>query len=334
MGEIGRYATEMWYVGVMVAVFVAVMSLIWGVRALLASRANVVKDRLRRTVGTTAGTLPQPVPSQLSTPSRVQEGGLLHGFLSVFTRLSRPTSEEELGRLRKRLAQAGFRGELAMTAYLAVKMVLGLGLAALVIWLSSVRTQPLRYVALYTILAMGLGFYLPNFWLHFRVKHRQSQINHALPDALDLVVTCVEAGLGLDAAMERVSDEIMVSSPLLCRELSQAGLEMRAGMPRGEAFRRLAARTGVEELHNLAAIIIQTDIFGTSVAKSLRVQADAMRIRRTQLAEERAATVAVKLTIPLIFCILPTLFAVLMGPAAVKIIRVLLPTLFGGSPGE
>jgi tight adherence protein C len=334
MAEIGRYATELWYVGVMVAVFVAVLSLFWGVRSLLASRANVVKDRLRRTVGTTAATLPQPVPSQLSASSRVAEGGILHHVLSVFSRLSRPTSEEELGRLRKRLAQAGFRGELALATYLSTKVVLGLGFGALVIWLSSGRPQPLRYVALYTILAMGVGYYLPNIWLHLRVKKRQAQINHALPDALDLVVTCVEAGLGLDAAMERVSDEIMVSSPLLCRELSQASLEMHAGMPRGEAFRRLAARTGVEELHNLAAIIIQTDIFGTSVAKSLRVQADAMRIRRTQIAEERAATVAVKLTIPLIFCILPTLFAVLMGPAAVKIIRVLLPTLFGGSPGE
>jgi tight adherence protein C len=130
--------------------------------------------------------------------------------------------------------------------------------------------------------------------------------------------------------MNRVADEIRLSAPLLSAELSQTSLEMRAGIARGDGFRRLANRTGVEELRNLAAVIIQTELFGTSIAHSLRVMADSMRIRRTQRAEERAATVGVKLTIPLIFCIIPALFAVLMGPAAVQIIRTLLPTLRGG----
>jgi tight adherence protein C len=192
-----------------------------------------------------------------------------------------------------------------------------------------VRPQPFRNAALFTIVFMAIGFYLPAFWLSGRVKERQSAVNHALPDALDLLVTCVEAGLGLDAALNRVAEELSLSAPLLSKEMSQAALEMRAGMARGEAFRRLAARTGVEELRNLAAMIVQTEVFGTSIAKSLRVQSDAMRVRRMQLAEERAATVAVKLTVPLIFCILPALFAVLMGPATVRIIRILMPTLTG-----
>jgi tight adherence protein C len=310
------------------AVTVGVGALFYGVRYLLASRVNVVKDRAQRAgVGKPTGLMAE-VEAEVEARKDPSQG-VLQQFLSSFSKLGRPTGEEELGRLRSHLHHGGFRGELAMATYLVTKMLLGLAAGGIVLWITSLNNLPLRFTAFYTVLAMTIAFYLPNVWLHMRVENRQAEINHSLPDALDLVVTCVEAGLGLDSAVERVTNEIQLSSQLLSAELAQASLEMKAGMPRGEAFRRMANRTGVEELHNLAAIIIQTDVFGTSVAKSLRVQADAMRIRRTQRAEERAAKVAVKLTVPLVFCILPSLFAVLMGPAVVKIIKVLLPTLGG-----
>jgi tight adherence protein C len=317
---------ELAYLPVLFVAFVAVVALFFGVRYLLSTRTNVVRDRLQRTVGATSGTFGEVD----ATPGARPGDSFWHKALFSFSRLSRPTSEEDMGRLRRRLSQAGYRGELAMITYLSAKLFLCLAAGGLILWWNASREEPLRFVPLYTILAMTVGFYIPSIWLYLRITRRQREINHALPDALDLIVTCVEAGLGLDASMERVSREVALSSPLLAAELGQASLEMRAGMPRGEAFRRLADRTGVEELQYLAAIIIQTDIFGTSVAKSLRVQADAMRIRRTQIAEERAATVAVKMTVPLVFCILPALFAVLMGPAVVKIYRILMPTLSGG----
>jgi len=144
------------------------------------------------------------------------------------------------------------------------------------------------------------------------------------------VVTCVEAGLGLEAAIARVAGELGLGAPLLAQELELTEMEMRAGVARGDAFRRMADRTGVEELRNLAAIIVQTQIFGTSIAKSLRIQADALRGRRMQVAEERAAAASVKMTIPLVLCIAPALFVVLLGPAVVSIARELLPTLAGG----
>jgi tight adherence protein C len=324
--QIGGSAT---YLAILGGVFVGVLALFFGIRSLVASRGSVVKDRLRRTVAGGKDTMEELIAPPVKETSG--EDSFLATLLGSISRVSRPSDEEELGRLRRRLAQAGLRGEMAMASYLAIKVILCLALGGLGLWWNSMRATPLafQYAALLIIVLMMVGLYLPNLWLHVRVKSRMSEINHALPDAIDLVVTCVEAGLGLDSSLERVSREVRLSSPLLSRELAQTSLEMRAGMPRGDAFRRLATRTGVDELRNLAAIVVQTDIFGTSVAQSLRVQAESMRVRRTQLAEERAATVAVKMTIPLIFCILPALFAVLMGPATVKIIRLLLPTLGG-----
>ncbi|MFH1130747.1 MAG: type II secretion system F family protein [Pseudomonadota bacterium] len=319
-------AGDLTYVVVSVAVFVTVIALYLAIRQLFASRINVVKRRLERTVS--HKTLPM-MESGSALPM-ADSVSFFQRSLTPLARVAKPSTEKELGRLRGSLAHAGFRTEQAMVYYLSTKVLLCVGMGALVLWYNSIRPQPLPYAALFTIFGMIAGFYLPSGWLRNRVKERQGQISRGLPDALDLTVTCVEAGLGLDAASDRVANEIRLSAPLLSQELSQTSVEMRAGVSRGDAFRRLADRTGVEEIRNLAAIIIQTEIFGTSVAKSLRVQSDAMRIRRMQKAEEKAAIVAVKLTVPLIFCILPSLFAVLMGPAVVRIIRILLPTLGSG----
>jgi tight adherence protein C len=290
----------------------------------LAARRNAVRERLRRAV---AAAPPVAAPAA----ARSDNQSLWHAALAPFARIARPTNQAELGRLRARLAHAGLRHERALVNFLGAKVILALALGAAVLWLNAARATGIPSAPLVTILMTCVGLYLPNLWLAGRVTERQIAIDHGLPDTLDLLVTCVEAGLGLDAAINRVADEVQLSAPLLSRELAQCALEMRAGVDRGEAFRRLAERTGVEELRNLSAIVVQTQIFGTSIAKSLRIQAEAMRVRRMQRAEERAAMVGVKMTLPLVFCILPALFAVLMGPAAVNIIRILLPTLGGPS---
>jgi tight adherence protein C len=188
---------------------------------------------------------------------------------------------------------------------------------------------PVRHAPAWILVALALGFYLPPLWLRGRITERQAEIGRALPDALDLIITCVEAGIGVDAALDRVAGEVRLSAPLLAGELQQASREMRAGVPRGESFRRLARRTGVDELRTLAAVVVQTELFGTSLAATLRVQADGIRTRRTQVAEERAGKVGVLLSVPLILCILPALFVVLIGPAIVSFVRVLMPTLMG-----
>jgi len=255
---------------------------------------------------------------------------ILDSILKPFARVVTPTSEEELGRLRDRLNYAGYRQERAMLFYMATKVILSLVCAAAVLWYNSGRPQRVQFAAFFTILSMTVGFYLPSLWLQRVIKARQSAINRALPDTLDLLVTCVDSGLGLDAAMNRVAEEIGLSAPLLSQEILQAALEIRAGSGRGEAFRRLANRTGVEDIKNLSSIIVQTEVFGTSMAKALRIMAEGMRIRRMQRAEERAAKVGVNMTIPLILCILPALLTVIIGPAVVQMYRMLLPTLGGG----
>ena len=172
--------------------------------------------------------------------------------------------------------------------------------------------------------AMAVGicavfFFLPNLWLGSRIGQRQTTIEKSLPDAMDLLVTCVEAGLGLDAALGRVAAELKPVAPLLAAELNLTVFETQAGLPRREAFRRLSERTGVEDLRELAAVLAQTEIFGTSIARALRIHADGMRTRRMQNAERKASMVGVKMTFPLIFCVLPSLMAVVLGPAIVSI---------------
>jgi tight adherence protein C len=232
------------------------------------------------------------------------------------------------------LSYAGYRGERAMLFFLSAKVFFCVALAAAYLFYDASRAEPDSESALYTIVAMIVGFYAPSLWLDSRGKERQQAIERAMPDALDVLVTCVEAGLGLDAALNRIASESGMTGNLLQTELLQTSYEMRAGLGRGDAMRRLANRTGVAELKFLASVIVQTEVFGTSVAKSLRVMSDSMRIRRTQRAEERAATVAVKMTLPLVLCILPALFAVLLGPAMINISTTLLPQLGAESGTE
>ena len=172
-------------------------------------------------------------------------------------------------------------------------------------------------------------FYLPDVVVGYLGNRRKQAIFHSLPDALDLLVVCVEAGLGLDHAMRKVSDEMKRTHPVLSEEFALTNFHLQMGRPRAEALHELGVRTGVSDLRSLAAVLIQADKFGSSIAQALRVQSDSMRIRRRQLAEEKAAKTAVKLLFPLVLFIFPGIFVVLVGPAAIAMIRDMFPKMAG-----
>jgi tight adherence protein C len=240
-----------------------------------------------------------------------------------------PKSEEDVGKLRAKLNYAGFRGELAPSIFLGLKaicLVVGFiaGGGAMVL------TKGVGQEAvMYTIGIAGISFYLPDAVLWFVKKSRQDAIFFGLPDALDLMVVCVEAGLGLDQAMRKVSEEMKKTYAVIAEEFGLCNLQLQMGRPRAEVLHDLGARTGVDDLKALAAILIQADKFGSSVAQALRVQSDSMRTRRRQMAEEKAAKTAVKLIFPLVIFIFPAIFIVLVGPAAITMVNEMFPAMSG-----
>jgi tight adherence protein C len=247
--------------------------------------------------------------------------GLLKRAAPLLSRPVMPRSDEDQTALRIKLANAGFRRSSAPVVFLGSKTLLGVGLAGLTLMLTwTSGHQPMRIFGMTAFLG-GIGFMLPNIWLWLATKQRGEKIGYGLPDALDLMVISVEAGLGLDATIQRVGDELDTVYPELCEEMRLSSMETQMGVPRAEALENMALRTGVAQMKSLVAIITQAERFGTSVAKTLRNQASAMRIKRRQAAEERAQKTAVKLLAPLILFIFPALFVVLVGPAAIQLAR-------------
>ncbi|MCE9547162.1 MAG: type II secretion system F family protein [Planctomycetia bacterium] len=243
----------------------------------------------------------------------------------------RPTSELEANKLKQKLAAAGFRSESAVSIYLGLKfvgLVVGLFLAGGTMLLLHGMTQKML---LRTGLIAGVMFYIPNLLLWFFTKRRKDEIFYGLPDALDLLVVCVEAGLGLDQAMRKVTEEMKHSFRVISDEFALSNFQLQMGRSRAEVLHELGVRTDVDDLKSLAAILIQTDKFGSSVAQALRVQSDSMRTRRRQLAEEKAAKTAVKLIFPLVLFIFPGIFVILVGPAAITMIRQMFPAMQGHS---
>ena len=231
-----------------------------------------------------------------------------------------PRSTKELGTLRLRLVQAGYRRDEAMTVFFGIRIVFALML--FVLFASPLVMQPNILLGLG---GLGIGYVLPGFVLARLAKRRAHRIQLSLADALDLMVVSVEAGLGLDQALQRVGSELASAYPDLSDELRLVNLELRAGKARPEALRNLADRTGVEDLGSLVTMLIQTDKFGTSVAQALRVYSETLRTKRRQRAEEAAAKTGVKMVFPLVFCIFPAIWVVTIGPAAIKFINVLMP---------
>ena len=235
-----------------------------------------------------------------------------------------PKTELEANNLKVKLANAGFNSANAPQLFLAVKTI-SLGIGALIGSGVAFTMYGLNLSGLTAVIVgAGLGFYIPGIGLYFIRKTRQEKIFLSLPDALDLLVVCVEAGLGLDAGMRKVQEELEDANPELCQELELANLQLQMGRPRRDVLHDLGVRTGVDDMRTLVAILIQADKFGSSIAQALRVQSDSMRVKRRQMAEEKAQQTAVKMIFPLVLFIFPGIFVVLVGPAAIMMIDGLL----------
>ncbi|MGD9972053.1 MAG: type II secretion system F family protein [Desulfatirhabdiaceae bacterium] len=225
---------------------------------------------------------------------------------------------------RIRFLQAGLRGEKAPAVFWGIKVILAL-LTPLLFLLANTFVPMLVLPPAQMVLALSLpaliGFYLPDLWLYNRGLHRKEDILNGFPDALDLLVVCVEAGMGLDAAISRVAREIEVENPTLSDELTLFSLEMRAGLLRRDALKNLSMRTDLVEVNRLTTLLIQTDRFGTSVGNALKIFSDTLRTQRYQRAEELAGKIPVKLLFPMILFIFPALFVVILGPAAIQIYK-------------
>jgi tight adherence protein C len=231
-----------------------------------------------------------------------------------------PQSPSEMGKLQQRLVCAGYRSREALSVFIGIR----LGFALLVFGVASSPLIARPNLAM-SLGVAALGYLLPSMMLGRLAKKRQHRIRLSLADALDLLVVSVEAGLGLDQALQRVGEELASTHQDLSDELRLVNLELRAGTARSDALRNLGARTGVDDLTSLAATLIQTDKFGTSVAQSLRVHSETLRTKRRQRAEEAAAKTGVKMVFPLVFCIFPAIWVVTIGPAAIKFVQVLFP---------
>jgi tight adherence protein C len=245
-------------------------------------------------------------------------------------RLSLPAGGWETSPLRIRFLNAGFRSEHARMTYFAAKTLLPLLFGGLAFALLRTVNQSTMTLLLNVMVFALLGCYVPNILLNWTAKKRKREIFENFPDAADLMLICVEAGLGLDAALTRVAEEMRRKSGALADELHLTNLEMRAGGTREKSMRNLALRTGVEEISTFVSMLTQADRFGTSVGDSLRIFSDDLRHKRQVRAEEAAAKVPTKMLIPLVLCIFPSIIMVIMGPAAIQVIRIMLPLLTSG----
>jgi tight adherence protein C len=291
---------------------------VWALLSVISNRNSRAQERLDR--------ISRPASlAEIEDPRQKKER--FQGVMETAKALSgplMPQTEGEQSVLKNRLANAGFRSDSAVAVYLGLRFatLLVFTATALAIFLPK---YGLTYGALkFIVLFAGAGFYLPAVVLWFIRKQRQEEIFLSLPDALDLLVVCVESGLGLDAAMRKVCDEMKDHAKVIAEELALANFQLQMGRPRREVLHDLGVRTGVDDVRSLAAILIQADRFGSSIAQALRVQSDSMRTRRKQLAEEKAAKTAVQLIFPLVLFIFPGIFVVLVGPAAINIYNVML----------
>jgi tight adherence protein C len=250
---------------------------------------------------------------------------LLKGSEQIFKPLGEmiPRSPEEMSRQERRLVTAGFRRKDAPVLFYGVKIALAIFLLIAFTAAGKLGNNPILWV----LIAILFGAMIPDFWMSRRIRRRKENIQLAIPDALDLTVVCVEAGLGLDQSLMRIGQEIRPIHRDLSDELRLLNLEVSAGKTRAQSLRNLANRTEVDDLKALVAVLIQTDRFGTSVAQSLRVFSDSLRVKRRQRAEERAAKTTIKMIPPLVFFIMPAIFVVVLGPAVITIVQSFLPSL-------
>ena len=242
-------------------------------------------------------------------------------------KLTAPKEEWVTSRIRLRMINAGYHDDHAPLVFFGAKTILAVMLPVAMFILTIPMAMDYGSILMLIVLGAAIGYYTPNIYLMWHIKERKREIFNAFPEALDLMVVCVEAGLGLDAAIARVGEEIGRSSPALGDEFHLTNLELRAGHSREAALRNLALRTGVEDINMLVAMLIQSEKFGTSVADSLRVHADSMRNKRMLRAEEAAQKLPVKLIFPVVLLIFPSLFLVLLGPSLLTLVKLLGPLM-------
>jgi tight adherence protein C len=267
--------------------------------------------------------------SRSEAQSRKSKG--INQVLQRLTQVMRPVGEmivrstEEMSRQEKKLVQAGFRRKDAVALFYATQLACAVFLAVAFLASGYLYQRPVLSVVL--CLLGGAG--IPDAWLKSQMNARMERIRTGLPDAIDLTLVSMEAGLGLDQALLRVGEEIRTSYPDLADEFHLRNIELNMGQSRQQAFRNLAERTGVPELASLVSILIQTDRFGTSISDALRVFSDSMRTKRRQRAQEQAAKLAVKMIVPMVVFVFPSLFVVVVGPAIIQLMRVFFPALGG-----
>lgn len=300
-----------------VCIFVAVALGIWSLADIFVVKQDQNDERLRRIRGITANN------AILDNKNKRKEDikQWVEKTSTVLADSVKPKTEQEASKLKQQLSYAGIRGESAQSIYLATKVVL----------LAAGSIIGLGGVGLFSdgstmswIMGASIGlilFFMPGMVIGYMGKNRKQEIILSMPDCLDLLVVCVEAGLGLDHAMRKVSDEMAESNPVLSYEISLTNMHLQMGRTREESLQDLSDRNGAEELTSLTQMLIQADRFGTSIAQALRVQSDALRIKRKQRAEEKASKTAVQLLFPLVLFIFPGIFVVLVGPAAINIIE-------------
>jgi tight adherence protein C len=311
-----------WFADVVpILVFVGIVLGIWAVLSAISNRNSRALDRLARL------SRPQSM-ADLDDPTKRKTNDRFSGLAEAAKALSSPMmpqTEMEASELKIKLANAGFRSDAAPMVYSGLR-VFCLGFFFVISAAACLPGRPLNFDSLkWVVILSGFGFYLPAIVLWWIRSKRQEEIFLSLPDALDLLVVCVESGLGLDAGLRKVCDEMGEHAKVMSEEFSLCNFQLQMGRPRREVLHDLGVRTGVDDVKALAAILIQADRFGSSIAQALRVQSDSMRTRRRQIAEEKAAKTAVQLLFPLILFIFPGIFVVLVGPAAINIMENLSP---------
>lgn len=300
-------------IGLLAAVFLAAVGLTYGVASLI--RGNETVEHLDSVLDRDASN------QQLDSTPDADWTKVVANVAKPLAKFNKPNDGWEKSDLKRRFMQAGWRGPHAADLFFGAKIVFGLGLPLTFFFLH--RNLGWNLPTFHFYLALGglmlAGYYIPNYVLNRAHRLRNRELFENFPDALDLLTICVEAGLGLEAALARVSREIRLSSSALADELELVTLEMRAGGGKERALRNLALRTGVEDIEGTVGLLVQSERFGTSIGESLRIQSDMLRTKRQQRAEELAAKIAVKMVFPLVVCILPSIFVVAAGPAMIQI---------------
>ena len=301
-----------------ISTFVCISLGLMGVYWLMYKPQSAATERLKRLGDRATGAASAPISLDENRPG----SDLAERLATPLNRLL-PVSAAEARKLQKQLMQAGFRSQTAPGVYRAMQLTTMAGFPAVVALACALLARPLSGAIFWILCAFVIGFFLPRYALGRMIRSRQQLVRWGLADALDLMVISIEAGLGLNAAMMKVSSELKEVHPDISEEFELANLEIRVGRERDEALRNLAERTGVEDLRSLVAMLIQTDRFGTSIAKAIRAFSDSLRTKRRQRAEQAAQKAAVKLLLPLACFLFPTLFIAILGPAALQLMDTL-----------